>query len=76
MAYVKMKDRLMSQTLTDKDLARLVRGKDAVLHIGKSKTVVINADSDVLRWLGKKVASADGVIVPSEKRKIRELLKE
>lgn len=64
---------MMSQTLTDKDVARLLRGKSVVVHTGQKRIIVIDADSDILRWLGRKLRTREG-ITPQERQKILEMM--
>jgi hypothetical protein len=66
--------RLMSQTLTDKDVAQLCRGGSVVLHTGQKRVLVINADSNILKWLNHKLKNGDKLITPTERRKILEMM--
>jgi len=66
--------RLMSQTLTDKDVANLLRGGSVVVHTGQKRVIVINADSNILRWLAKKLKNGEKRITPMERKRITEMM--
>lgn len=66
--------RLMSQTLLDKDVAKLCRGGSIVLHTGQKRVIVISADSNILRWLNRKLKNGDKKITPMERKKILEMM--
>lgn len=63
----------MSQTLTDKDVAKLLRGKSVVVHTGQKRIIVIDADSNILRWLARKLQTREG-ITPQERKRILEMM--
>lgn len=66
--------RLMSQTLTDKDVASLLRGGNVVLHTGEKRVIIINADSNILRWLAGKLRQKGATITPRERSRILEMM--
>ena len=66
--------RLMSQTLTDKNVATLLQGGSVVVHTGQKRTLIINADSNILRWLAKKLQCGDKKITPRERSRILEMM--
>ena len=66
--------RLMSQTLTDQNVATLLRGGSVVVHTGQKRVLVINSDSNILRWLNRKLENGDKKITPRERKQILEMM--
>lgn len=66
--------RLMAQTLTDKDVANLLRGGSVVVHTGNRRVIVIDANSNILRWLRKKLKEKGATITPRERARILEMM--
>jgi len=67
-------ERLMSQTLTDNDVVTLCKGGSVVVHTGQKRIIVINAKSDILKWLNKKLSQKDIEITPRERKKVLEMM--